>query len=505
MLHRLIASLRNLFRQKQADQELSAEIDSHVQLLADEYIARGMSSAAARRAAQIELGGRDQVRSEVREARSGILLEQIWQDLRYGVRTLRKSAGFAALAVFTLALGIGANTAMFSVIDGVLLQKPPFADPSRVTVVWQKQPNGNNNVFSTPAYLEWKRQAGPLAQMAALVRAGHTLGTGEPIERITGMQASSEIFSVLGVPPALGRPFPAEEDRPGAGKSILLSDTLRKTRFQADRSILGSKIIIDGAPYTVIGVMPAGFHLVSDAEQFFEPLQLQTQDAAASSRTVHWILGLMRLGEGETLKYSQSMVDTIAARLHQNDPGEDAGFGVQIQTYQDVITSGVKTPLLLLMGSVGFVLLIAYAEVERSRCCVLCHAASGSFQHAQRSGSRSGIFFSNFPSSLLNSSTSRFAGQSGQLCRQQTIMSQPFFLWRWRRKLRLSNSNSIRTRCQRPRPVSSTASQSGNAVWTCCTTNPSLRASMRCNFGPLYSQEYQGFESLPLRKEPSQG
>ena len=180
MLHRLIASLRNLFRQKQADQELSAEIDSHVQLLSDEYVAGGMAPEAARRAAQIELGGREQVRSEVREARSGILLEQIWQDLRYGVRTLRKSAGFAALAVFTLALGIGANTAMFSVIDGVLLQNPPFAQPSRVTVVWQKQPNGNNNVFSTPAYLEWKRQAGPLAQMAALVRAGHTLGTGEP-------------------------------------------------------------------------------------------------------------------------------------------------------------------------------------------------------------------------------------------------------------------------------------------------------------------------------------
>jgi putative ABC transport system permease protein len=363
MLHRFIASLRNLFQHKHVDQDLSAEIDSHVQLLADEYIASGIAPDAARRAAQIELGGREQVRNEVREARSGILLEQIWQDVRYGVRTLRKSAGFAVLAVFTLALGIGANTAMFSVIDGVLLQQPPFADPGRVAVVWQKQPNGNNNVFSTPAYLEWKRQSGPLAQMAALVRAGHTLGTGEPVERVTGMQASSEIFSVLGVPPALGRPFTAEEDRPGAGKLILLSDTLWKTRFQADRNILGSKIILDGAPYTVIGVMPAGFHLVSDAEQFFEPLQLQTQDAAASSRTVHWILALMRLGEGETLKHSQSMVDTIAARLHQNDPGVDAGFGVQIQTYQDVITAGVKTPLLLLMGSVGFVLLIACSNV----------------------------------------------------------------------------------------------------------------------------------------------
>jgi predicted permease len=363
MLHRFIASLRNLFQRKHVDQDLSAEIDSHVQLLTDEYIASGMAPDVARRAAQIELGGKEQVRAEVREARAGILLEQIWQDLHYGMRNLRKSPGFAALAVFTLALGIGANTAMFSVIDGVLLQQPPFAEPARVTIAWQKQPNGNNNVFSTPAYLEWKRQSGPLEQMAAVVRASHTLGTGEPVERVTGMQASAEIFSVLGVPPAIGRPFTADEDRPGAGSFILLSDTLWKTRFQADRNITGSKIVLDGTPFTVIGVMPAGFHMVNDAEQFFEPLQLQTQDAAASSRTVHWLLALMRLGDGESLKHSQSTLDTISARLHSNDPGGDAGVGVQLQTYQDVVTSGVKTPLLLLMGSVGFVLLIACSNV----------------------------------------------------------------------------------------------------------------------------------------------
>jgi predicted permease len=363
MFHRFVVSFRNLFQRKRADQDLAAEIDSHVQLLADEYIAGGMAPDAARRAAQIELGGREQVRAQVREARAGVLLEQIWQDLRYGMRNLRKAPSFAVLAVFTLALGIGANTAMFSVIDGVLLQQPPFAEPARVMIAWQKQPNGNNNIFSTPAYLEWKRQAGPLTQMAGVVRAGHTLGTGEPVERITGLQVSSEIFSVLGVLPSLGRPFTAEEDHPGAGKYILLTDTFWKVRFQADRNIIGSKLTLDGEPYTVIGVMPQDFHISGVAEQFYEPLQLQTQDAAASSRTVHWILGFIRLGRSETIKKSQSAVDTIAARLHHDDPGADAGFGVQIQAFQDVITSGVKTPLLLLMGSVGFVLLIACSNV----------------------------------------------------------------------------------------------------------------------------------------------
>jgi putative ABC transport system permease protein len=363
MLHRLIASLQNLFRTKQADRELSAEIDSHVQILTDEYMAGGMSSEAARRAALVEFGGKEQARAEVREARAGILLEQIWQDLRYGMRNLRKSPGFALLAVFTLALGIGANTAMFSVIDGVLLKRPPFADPDRVTLVFQVQANGNNNLFSTPDYLEWKRQSSPVAQMAGLVGQGHTLGTGEPVERINGWKASAEMFAVTGISPALGRAFTADEDRPGAGKVVVLSDPLWRARFQADHAILGAKIDLSGTPYTVIGVMPPGFHIFSDTEQFLEPLQLETQDAAASSRTVHWIFGLMRLPERKNLKQAQAETAAVATRLHNDDPKGDPGFGVQLQTYQDATTQGIRGPLLLLMGSVGFVLLIACSNV----------------------------------------------------------------------------------------------------------------------------------------------
>ncbi|HEY1940029.1 MAG TPA: ABC transporter permease [Candidatus Angelobacter sp.] len=363
MANRLFASMRNLFSRKKADGDLKAEIEAHVQILTDEYVAGGMSSDAARRAALVELGGAEQVRAEVREARSGVLLEQLCQDIRYGIRMLRKAPSFAVLAVLTLALGIGANTAMFSVIDGVLLQKPPFADPSRVAVAWQKQPNGNINIFSTPAYLEWKRQRGPLSSMAALVSDGHALGTGESLERIVGWKASAEIFSVLGVMPAIGRAFTSEEDRPGAGKIVLLSNALWKTRFQSDRNILGEKIDLDGVPYSVIGVMPPGFHIFNNTEQFYEPLQLQTQDTAAQSRAVHWILALFHRDANQTLKQSQSAVDATVARLHHDDPNSDAGFGVQLQTYQDVITSEVRTPLLLLMGSVGFVLLIACSNV----------------------------------------------------------------------------------------------------------------------------------------------
>ena len=290
-------------------------------------------------------------------------LEQFLQDLNYGLRTLRRSPGFAALAVLTLALGIGANTAMFSVIDGVLLRTPPFREPAKVAFVWQKQPNGNNNVFSTPDFLEWKRQSGPLAQMAALVSDSHALGTSDSVERITGWRASAEIFSVLGVSPVLGRPFSEDEDRPGGGNVVVLSHELWTSHFQSDPKILGTKVDLDGAPYTVIGVMPAGVQINSPNELFWMPLQLQTQDVAASSRTIHWLLALVRVSPETTIARSQAALDAIASRLHHDDPASDAGFGVSLQSYQDAITSGIREPLLLLMGCVGFVLLIACSNV----------------------------------------------------------------------------------------------------------------------------------------------
>jgi predicted permease len=362
-MNRLLSSFRNVLRRTAVESDLDAEINAHRQLLEDENLAAGLDPARAHRLAAQEMGGVEQVKEEVRSRRAGQWFEQLWQDIRYGLRMLRKSPGFTAMAVITLGLGVGANTAMFSVIDTVLLQPPPFGMPSRVMVVYQKERNGNDNIFSTPNFLEWKRQQGPIAQMAGFSSDSHTLGTSDGVERITGWKASSEMFSVLGVSPALGRPFTTDEDRPGAGNFILLSDSLWKTRFQADRNIVGGKIDLDGIPYTVIGVMPQGFHISDDTEKFWRPLQLETQDVAASSRAVHWIFAFARLDSGTSLQQSQSRLNEIALRLRQNDPQGDAGFGVTLRSYHDVATDGVRQPLLLLMGCVGFVLLIACSNV----------------------------------------------------------------------------------------------------------------------------------------------
>jgi predicted permease len=362
-MKRLLASFRNIFRRAAADKQLEEELHAHRQLLIDENIAAGMDPALARRQAMIEIGGAEQLREEVRSRRAGQWMEELWQDLRYGLRMLRKAPGFAALAVMTLALGIGANTAMFSVVNGILLHQPPFADPSHVMVVLQRQPNGAANVFSTPDYLEWKRQSSPVSQMAAVVGDIHTLGSGEQAERISGFRVSSEIFSVLGTTPGLGRPFTAEEDRPGADRVLLLSDGLWKKNFHADPNILGAKITLDGVPYTVIGVLPPKVQIFGPGESFWTPLQLDEHDDRATARTVHWLLPFARLAPGSSVQQAQSAVDGVATRLHHDNPNGDAGFGVALQTYQDFTTGVLREPLLLLMGCVGFVLLIACSNV----------------------------------------------------------------------------------------------------------------------------------------------
>ena len=290
-------------------------------------------------------------------------METLLQDLRFALRGLRKFPGFVALAIITLALGIGANTAMFSVINKVLFARLPFTKPERVIYVAQKQANGATNVFSVPDFLEWKRQSSLLLHMAALQPASFTLGVDEQPERILGARFSYDMFYVLGVSPALGRTFTADEDRSGAGKFVLLSDTLWKTRFASNAEIVGSKLQIDGFPTTVLGVMPPGFYVYTNTELAWVPYQMPTQDALAASRAVHSVWALARLEPAQSVRQEQTQLDSVATRLHHEDPQGDAGFGVVLQDYQDALTSDIKPALWLLMGCVGFVLLIACSNV----------------------------------------------------------------------------------------------------------------------------------------------
>ena len=290
-------------------------------------------------------------------------MEIILQDIRYALRTLRQSPGFTAVAVITLALGIGANTAMFSVINSVLFHSLPFRDSSRVIVLWKTMSNGTPNAFSTPAFLEMRQQGGLLEHVGAFSSIGKNLSAKELPERIAGGKVNADLLPILGVQPILGRTISAEEDRPGAGAVVILSHALWSTRFGSRPDLLGEAVRLNGSPYTVVGVMPEGFHVLSDKELFWIPLQLESVNAQAAARNVHWLFAFLRLADGSTLRQEQANLDGIAARLKAQDPTGEGGFGATLQTVADFTNGNIKSVLLLLMGAVAFVLLIACSNV----------------------------------------------------------------------------------------------------------------------------------------------
>jgi putative ABC transport system permease protein len=289
-------------------------------------------------------------------------MEQLLQDVRYGARSLLKSKRFTVAAVLTLALGIGANTAMFSVIRSVLLKPWGYKDPARLLVVSQRDANGRGNIFSTQDFLDWKQQGGLLATMGAHIPWQFNLSRpGEVPERIPGGVVSYDLLPTLGIEPLLGRVFSPEEDKPGAGQFVVLSYTFWKSRLGGDAHIAGRSIQLDGVPYTVVGVMPQGFE--QGNELLWTLLQLSRGSGIGSSPNIHWLGGFVRLPQGMSLKEARAQLDATAARLHREDPSGAMGFGVGLEPFNDAFTDEVKPALLMLMGCVGFVLLIACANV----------------------------------------------------------------------------------------------------------------------------------------------
>ena len=291
-------------------------------------------------------------------------MESFLQDIRYGARSLLKSSRFTLAAVLTLGLGIGANTAMYSVIHSVLLNPWPFKDPERVLVVSQRQANGNLNLFSTQDFLAWKQQGGLLANIAAHIFWEYNLNsTDDQPERIAGGRMSYDMLPMLGVHPMLGRFFSPQEDVAGSGNFVVLSYVLWKNRYKGNPRITGTAIQLDGAPYTVVGVMPAGFDIFGGKELLWTPLQLTGNNGIGSSPTVHWLGGFIRLPDRVSVQQAGAELDGIAARLHREDATSDVGFGVYLRTLNDAFTSEVRPALLMLMGCVALVLLIACSNV----------------------------------------------------------------------------------------------------------------------------------------------
>ncbi len=356
---------QRLLRRRKMEDQLDKELRFHIEQHTSELIALGRDPQEARRQARLALGGPEQVKEKCRDARGTRWLEDLLQDFRYAIRMLGKQPGFAAVALLTLALGSGATTVMFTVVNGVLLKPLPYPEPGRLVAVhghsdsWNTAVYGEQNV-AYPDFLDCQRSSRSLA-MAGFVYSGGILGEPGTPEFVDRREITSELFSVLGVPLFRGRAFLPEEDRPGGAPVIILSYSLWQRRFAGDPRTVGLSLILDDKSYTVVGITPPRFQLDGEEGDVFTALG---QDTAGylRNRRAHPVGVVARLRPGATLAQSSAELGLIGRQLAAQYPDSNAGRSfVATPLHPDV--EDVRSTLWLLLGAVGLVLLIACVNV----------------------------------------------------------------------------------------------------------------------------------------------
>ena len=360
------SGLRALLRKKRADAELDEELRGYLDMAAAEKVKDGMSQKAAARAVRLEQGGLDSAKEIVAVASWESFMETIWQDLRFGARTLQKAPGFTAVAVLTLALGIGANTAIFSYIDAWLIQPLPYRQPERL-MIFQSHNIKNGwtlqSVTSTASFLDYQKQNTSFEQTAAWASWAFNLtGDGEPA-LVDGARVSWNFFDTLGVKPLLGRTFRPDEDQPGTGHVAVLAEGLWQSRYGGDPKIVGRTITIESEPYTVVGVMPGKFQFtLRGLCNIWAPLALTDKERADRGGSFFAAFG--RLKSQVTREQAQSESKTIFGRLEKQFPQTNTNLTQLVGSMKDAIAQNEGAPqVLMCLAIVGLVLLIACANV----------------------------------------------------------------------------------------------------------------------------------------------
>jgi putative ABC transport system permease protein len=374
LLSRFSAFWRNLFRKARLEQELDEELRAYVELLVAEKIEQGMDEAAARRAALLDVGGVEQVKEQVRDVRIGNAVESLWRDLRYGLRMLWKKPGFSLTAVLTLSLGIGANTAIFSVVNAVLLNPLPFPSPERLVALGQTTPESRSDLsnFSFRNFADLRDQTKAFEQLAAYYNNSMTLtGQGEAA-RLRVTVATADLFPMLGASPSLGRVFLPEEDNPGggsAGRPAILSWDCWQRYFGGDPAVVGRAVTLSDNTYTIVGVMPANFSFPVQTQ----PTEVWVSTALDAEKTGQgapmvargyraW-RAVGRLKDGATVEQAQAEADMTASNLVAQFPGVNKDLGIKVMPLLESLVGNLRLTLLLLFGTVGVVLLIACVNV----------------------------------------------------------------------------------------------------------------------------------------------
>ncbi|MGD0305030.1 MAG: ABC transporter permease [Candidatus Acidiferrales bacterium] len=360
-------SWMKFFRRDEWDAERAREMEAHLDHEADEGVARGMSREEARFAAKRKLGNETRVREEIYEMNTLGFIETLWQDVRYAVRMLRKSPGYAAVAIFTLALGIGANTTVFSVINTVLLRPLPFPRADRLALLWKVDIHDakGTNVLSAPDFHDWQRDTDAFESMAIFDSGGtgYNLSEsgGEP-ERVSGLRVSSQFFDVLGVKPMLGRGFLPEEEVAGRDHEVVLSYPLWTRRYKRDPGIVGKTIRVDGESYTVVGVMPREFEFQfwSNLRELWVPVGYTAIDMERGENS---FVCIARLKDGVSFARADAEMHALGDRLRKAYPADLANMSATAQPLAEFGLEDLRATMLALSVAVCFVLLIVCVNV----------------------------------------------------------------------------------------------------------------------------------------------
>jgi putative ABC transport system permease protein len=356
-------------RRKRSQHDFAEELQAHIELEADRLREAGMSEEEAKGAARRNLGNMTRIEERFYESRRWLWLDDLVQDLRYGLRQLRRNPAFTAVAVITLALGIGANTVIFSVINTTLLRPLPFPDPDRLVLVWETFGKGpdNWNDGSAPNFWDFERYSHSFRSMAIFDAGGRgynlsPTGSNQAPEQVSGLRVSAGFFQVLGVKPFLGRTFLPTEETLGRDHEVVLSYGLWKRRYGGNPGIVGRAIRIDGKDFTVVGIMPRGFEwqFWSGPRALWVPVGYTRTDYGRDSNS---FITIARLEPSVTVSHAREEVHAIAAHLVRQYPVEDAGMGATVMPLAQFEMGSLKTTMLVLLAAVGFVLLIACVNV----------------------------------------------------------------------------------------------------------------------------------------------
>ncbi len=365
LLSRVTRLLRNITHKGKVERELSEEVSSYIDLLTRAKMEAGLNESEAQRAALMQAGGSEQLKEQIREVRIGYLVETVVNDVRFGVRSLWKTPAFTAVAVLVLGLGIGANTAMYSVVKGVLLQSLPYAEPDRLVILSEHHvASADKKIGVSPAnYRDWLEQNSCFEEMAILSDGGraNVTGGGDP-EEIQAQIVTPSFFAVLGVQPLLGRVFAEDEGRRGRNKVVVLSHSFWQARFGGAANILGQSVTLNRENYEIIGVMPPAFRFLESEARLWVPTTIDpSADYRASSG--RFMQSFARLKAGVSIDQAQAEMSQLAKRLEAKHPEFNSGWSVRVLPLQEALVRDLRLILLVLLAATAFVLLIACANV----------------------------------------------------------------------------------------------------------------------------------------------